>query len=197
MFMKGGRTDSLSELQVCNMEKYERLDRKLVYEGTIINMYKDHIRVPNGNIVDWDFIGHKGAAAVIPITEDGKILLVRQWRNALDRFTLEIPAGGLEGADEPMIDCAARELEEETGYKSDNLEFLVSLRTTVAFCNERIDVFVAKDLVKTSQKLDEDENIEVKAYEMQELLEMIRKGIMQDSKTVSAILAYRAFFEEK
>lgn len=197
MFMKGGRTDSLSELQVCNMEKYERLDRKLVYEGTIINMYKDHIRVPNGNIVDWDFIGHKGAAAVIPITEDGKILLVRQWRNALDRFTLEIPAGGLEGADEPMIDCAARELEEETGYKSGNLEFLVSLRTTVAFCNERIDVFVAKDLVKTSQKLDEDENIEVKVYEMQELLEMIRKGIMQDSKTVSAILAYRAFFEEK
>lgn len=195
--MKGGRTDSLSELQVCNMEKYERLDRKLVYEGTIINMYKDHIRVPNGNIVDWDFIGHKGAAAVIPITEDGKILLVRQWRNALDRFTLEIPAGGLEGADEPMIDCAARELEEETGYKSGNLEFLVSLRTTVAFCNERIDVFVAKDLVKTSQKLDEDENIEVKVYEMQELLEMIRKGIMQDSKTVSAILAYRAFFEEK
>ncbi len=187
----------MSELQVYNMEKYERLDRKLVYEGTIINMYKDHIRVPNGNIVDWDFIGHKGAAAVIPITEDGKILLVRQWRNALDRFTIEIPAGGLEGADEPMIDCAARELEEETGYKSDNLEFLVSLRTTVAFCNERIDVFVARNLVKTSQKLDEDENIEVKAYEMQELLEMIRKGIMQDSKTVSAILAYKVFFEEK
>lgn len=179
------------------MEKYERLDRKLVYEGTIINMYKDHIRVPNGNIVDWDFIGHKGAAAVIPITEDGKILLVRQWRNALDRFTIEIPAGGLEGSDEPMIDCAARELEEETGYKSDNLEFLVSLRTTVAFCNERIDVFVAKNLIKTSQKLDEDENIEVKAYDMEELLEMIRKGIMQDSKTVSAILAYKAFFEEK
>lgn len=179
------------------MEKYERLDRKLVYEGTIINMYKDHIRVPNGNIVDWDFIGHKGAAAVIPITEDGKILLVRQWRNALDRFTIEIPAGGLEGTDEPMIDCAARELEEETGYKSDNLEFLVSLRTTVAFCNERIDVFVAKNLIKTSQKLDEDENIEVKVYDMEELLEMIRKGIMQDSKTVSAILAYKAFFEEK
>lgn len=179
------------------MEKYERLDRQLVYEGTIINMYKDHIKVPNGNIVDWDFIGHKGAAAVIPITDEGKILLVKQWRNALDRFTLEIPAGGLENADEPMIDCAARELEEETGYKSDNLEFLASLRTTVAFCNERIDVFVARNLTKTSQKLDEDENIEVMAYNMDELLELIREGIMQDSKTVSSILAYKAFFAEK
>ncbi|MDE7431935.1 MAG: NUDIX hydrolase, partial [Lachnospiraceae bacterium] len=88
------------------MEKYERLDRRLVYEGSIINMYKDRIKVPNGNIVDWDFIGHKGAAAVIPITEEGKILLVKQWRNALDRFTLEIPAGGLEGETEPMIHCA-------------------------------------------------------------------------------------------
>lgn len=177
------------------MEKYERLDRRLVYEGSIINMYKDRIKVPNGNIVDWDFIGHKGAAAVIPITEEGKILLVKQWRNALDRFTLEIPAGGLEGETEPMIHCAARELEEETGYKSDNLEFLVSLRTTVAFCNEKIDVFVARDLVKTNQKLDEDENIEVKAYDMEELLDMIRKGTMQDSKTVSAVLAYKAFYQ--
>lgn len=176
------------------MEKYERLDRKLVYEGSIINMYKDRVQVPNGNIVDWDFIGHKGAAAVLPVTDDGKLLLVKQWRNALDRFTIEIPAGGLEGADEPMIHCAARELEEETGYKSDNLNFLVSLRTTVAFCNERIDIFVARDLVKTSQKLDEDENIEVMAYDMEELLDMIRKGSMQDSKTVSAVLAYKAFY---
>lgn len=179
------------------MEKYERLNRELVYEGAIINMYRDSVKVPNGNIAKWDFIGHKGAAAVIPIMEDGKILLVKQWRNALDRFTLELPAGGLESVEEPMIDCAARELEEETGYKSEELEFLVSLRTTVAFCNERIDVFVARNLVKTSQHLDEDENIEIGFYEMSELLEMIRKGEMQDSKTVSAILAYQTFYGNK
>lgn len=179
------------------MEKYERLNRELVYEGAIINMYRDSVKVPNGNIAKWDFIGHKGAAAVIPIMEDGKILLVKQWRNALDRFTLELPAGGLESVEESMIDCAARELEEETGYKSEKLEFLVSLRTTVAFCNERIDVFVARNLVKTSQHLDEDENIEIGFYEMSELLEMIRKGEMQDSKTVSAILAYQTFYGNK
>ena len=176
------------------MEKFERLERNLVYEGSIINMYKDTIKVSNGNIVEWDFIGHKGAAAAIPVTNDGKIILVKQWRNALDRFTYEIPAGGLEGEDEPMLEAAKRELEEETGYKSDDLEFLISLRTTVAFCNERIDVFVARNLVKTKQNLDRDEEIEIREFDKDELFTLIRSGEMQDSKTVSAILAYYSFY---
>ena len=176
------------------MERYQRIERELVYEGTIINMYKDHILVPNGNLVKWDFIGHNGAAAVLPITDDGKIMLVKQWRNALDRFTLEVPAGGLNGKDEPMIECARRELEEETGYKSINLEFLISLKTTVAFCNERIDVFVAKNLIRSCQNLDEDENIEIYEFEIEELIDRIRKGEIQDSKTVSSILAYKTFY---
>ena len=179
------------------MERFERLERNLVYEGSIINMYKDTIKVSNGNIVEWDFIGHKGAAAAIPVTEDGKIILVKQWRNSLDRFTYEIPAGGLEGEDEPMIEAAKRELEEETGYKSDDLEFLISLRTTVAFCNEGIDVFVARNLIKTKQNLDRDEEIEIREFSMNELLAMIKSGEMQDSKTVSAILAYYAFYGNK
>ena len=94
-------------------EEFKRLDRKLVYHGTIIDYYRDTIQVPNGNIAEWDFIGHKGAAAVVPVREDGKLLMVRQWRNALDRYTLEIPAGGLNGADEPPMLAVARELEEE------------------------------------------------------------------------------------
>ena len=105
-----------------------------------------------------------------------------------------IPAGGRNGIDEPYIDCAFRELEEETGYKTEkeNLEFLLSLRTTVAFCDEKIEVYVAKDLVKTQQNLDEDEFIHVKEFTMEELLEMIYSGEMEDSKTISAILAYKA-----
>ena len=81
------------------------------------------------------------------VTEDGKILMVRQYRNALDRYTLEIPAGALDAEDEPGLACASRELEEETGYRSENLEWLITLRTTVAFCNERIEVYVAKNKV--------------------------------------------------
>lgn len=176
------------------MDQFERINRELVYHGAIIDYYQDTIKVPNGNIAKWDFIGHKGAAAVIPVLEDGRILLVHQYRNALDRETIEIPAGGRNGVDEPYIDCAYRELEEETGYKAeskDNLEFLISLKTTVAFCNEQIDVFVARGLTKTEQHLDEDEFINVKAYEIDELMDMIYSGKMQDGKTVSALLAYK------
>lgn len=176
------------------MEKYNRIKRELVHKGTIINMYKDYIEVPNGNLVEWDFIGHNGAAAVLPVTDDNKIILVKQWRNALDRFTIELPAGGLDSPNESMEDCAARELEEETGYKSDNLEFLLSLKTTVAFCNEKINVYVARNLIKTQQHLDEDENIEIQVYDIAELLDMIKRGELQDSKTVSSILAYKAFY---
>lgn len=174
------------------MEKYDRIKRELVYAGAIVDVYKDKIKTPNGNVVNWDFIGHKGAAAALPVTTDGKILLVKQWRNALDRFTYEIPAGGLESIDEPMISCAARELEEETGYRAMKIEPLLSLRTTVAFCNEKIEVFLATELVKTKQHLDEDEFVDVYEFEMDELLKMIKEGKMQDSKTVSAILAYKA-----
>lgn len=91
-------------------EEFKRLSRDLVVHGAIIDYYQDTVQVPNGNVVKWDFIGHKGAAAVVAVREDGKLLMVRQYRNALDRDTLEIPAGGLNGADEPTIEAAAREL---------------------------------------------------------------------------------------
>lgn len=116
--------------------------------------------------------------------------MVKQYRNALDRYTLEIPAGKLDDKLEETKVCAARELEEETGYKAGNLEFLITLRTWVAFTNEKIDVYVATDLTPTKQHLDEDEFIDVKEYELEELKEMIFRGELQDTKSISAILAY-------
>lgn len=178
-------------------EQFKRLDRELVYKGAIIDFYKDTVLVPNGNVVKWDFIGHQGAAAVVPVTEDGKLLMVRQYRNALDRYTLEIPAGGLNGADEPTKDAAARELEEETGYHSDDLELLLTIRTTVAFCNEKIDIYLARNLVPGSQHLDEDEYINVEAWSVEDLCEKIYAGEMEDSKTVAAILAYKDKFHKR
>ena len=171
-------------------EEFKRLSRDLVYKGSIIDYYKDTVQVPNGNVVKWDFIGHKGAAAIVPVREDGKILMVRQYRNALDRYTLEIPAGGLNGADEPTKTAAARELEEETGYRSEDVDFLISIRTTVAFCNEKIDIYVAHNLIKSHQHLDEDEFINVEAYTVDELMDMIYDTTIQDSKTICAIMTY-------
>lgn len=171
------------------MEEIKRLNRKLVHKGSIIELYKDTVQIPNGNIAHWDFINHKGAAAVVPVTEDGKILMVRQYRNALDRATIEVPAGGKE-PDEDFISCARRELEEETGYASSDLTFLISTYTTVAYCNERIDIFVAQNLKKTHQNLDPDEYVDVEAFDVNELLELIYAGTIQDSKTIAAITSY-------
>ncbi len=172
---------------------YHRLDRKLVHKGKIVDYYQDTVQVPNGETEVWDFVAHEGAAATLPVLPDGRILMVKQYRNALDRFTLEIPAGGLNGSSEPTMIAAARELEEETGYRPGNLELLLTIQTTVAFTNERIDIYLATDLVKTSQHLDHDEFLKVEAYRLDDLLGMIESGTLEDSKTVSAILKYKLF----
>lgn len=173
------------------MEEFKRLSRDLVCKGAIIDYYQDTIQVPNGNIVKWDFIKHNGAAAVVPVDAQGRLIMVSQYRNALDRYTIEIPAGGLNGAGEPTMDAAARELAEETGYHAEKLELLITIRTTVAFCNEKIDIYVATGLTPGRQHLDEDEYVQVKAYSVDELVEKIYQGEIQDSKTVAAILAYK------
>lgn len=171
-------------------EEVRRVKRELAYKGTVLNVYKDYMEFANGNTAEWDYIHHDGAAAVVPVMKDGRILMVRQYRNALERYTIELPAGKLDDPDEQGIVCASRELEEETGYRSEKLEWLITLRTTVAFCNEKIEIFVARDLIPSKQHLDEDEYIDVAAYTMEELKEMIFSGEIEDSKTVSAILAY-------
>ena len=149
-------------------EKIKRINRELKFKGKILDFYQDTIEVDGDHTVVWDFIGHKGAAAVVPVTADGKILMVRQYRNALDRYTLEIPAGALDEVGEPGIECASRELEEETGYRSENLECLIP----------------------SKQHLDEDEFIELGAYTIEELKEKIFSGEIEDAKTVSSLMAY-------
>ena len=178
-------------------KEIKRVKRERVYQGTIVDVYKDYMEFSNGNHEVWDYIHHKGAAAGIPVMDDGRLLMVRQYRNALERDTLEIPAGKLDDPQEEGIVCASRELEEETGYRSENLEWMLTIRTTVAFCDERIEVFVARDLIPSKQHLDEDEFVDVKAYELEELKQMIFEGKIQDSKTMAAILAYESKYIRK
>ena len=166
-----------------------RLDRQLKYQGAILKIYEDTV-LANGHEAHWDFIHHDGAAAVLPVTAEGKILMVRQYRNALDRYTLEIPAGKLDDPKEPKIECAYRELEEETGFRTENMEYLISVNTTVAFCDEAIDIFVARKLIPSHQHLDEDEVIDVEAWDLKDLEEKIYQGEITDGKTIAAIMAY-------
>ena len=179
-------------------QQIKRVKRELLRKGAILDIYKDTMELPNGKIEEWDFVSHRmGAAAVLPVREDGKILMVRQYRNAIERMTLEVPAGSRDSVTEDTKICAVRELEEETGYCSDNLTKLLSLKTTVAFCDEFIDVYLARDLKPGKQHLDEGEFIDVEAYEIEELCDMIYAGVLQDAKTVSAILAYRNLLHEE
>ncbi len=171
------------------MEPVKRLKRELRAQGTVISLYKDTVEV-NGNIAEWDYIHHDGAAAVVAVNEDGKLLMVRQYRNALDRFTLELPAGKLDDPKEPTLDCAKRELEEETGYYTEDFEYLLTVNTTVAFCNEKIDLYLARGLKKTQQHLDPDEEINVELWDVEDLKQLIYQGKITDGKTVAGIMTY-------
>ncbi len=172
------------------MSEFKRIKRDIVQKGNIIDFYFDTMQLPDEKIVQWDFINHKGAAAVIPVDKDGKIIMVRQYRGAIDKYTLEIPAGGLNPG-EDMKTCAARELEEETGYHSDKVEHLIDLYTTVAFSNEKIGIYYANDLVATKQNLDEGEYVTIEKYTIEQLVQFILDGVIEDSKTISAILTYK------
>lgn len=174
-------------------DRQERIGRRLIHKGNIIELNEDLMRLPDGREETYDFIYHKGAAAVIPVLDDGRILMVRQYRNAIDDYTLEIPAGGRNSVEEPTHECAYRELEEETGYHADreDVRFLLTLYTTVAFCNEKIDIYVAKNLSRTAQHLDDDEYINVEAYTIDELTDKVIKGEIVDAKTIAGLMTYR------
>lgn len=171
------------------MKGYEKLEQRLMHQGKVVGFYEDIVKLPSGKVVTWDLVKHKGAAAVVPVTDKGTILLVRQYRNALDQETLEIPAGGIESGETPL-ECVTREIEEETGYIAGHMQHLMTVITAIGFCDEKIPIYVATDLKPSKQHLDEDEFIDLGAYTMEELKEKIYSGEIEDAKTVSALLAY-------
>ena len=179
------------------MDLIKRIDRKPVYKGNLLTMYDDTILMPDGRKAHWDFLGHKGAAAVVAVRPDGKILMVNQFRNAVDRVTLEIPAGCKNEKSEPGEVCAARELEEETGYRVGKLTLLLKLVTAIAYCDETIDLYLAEDLTKTQQHLDEDEYMDVQACDLADLIAKIRAGEIRDCKTVAGLMAYYSLVQER
>lgn len=172
------------------MNQYKRLKRDLIHKGSIIDYYKDTIEICGEKQAFFDFIDHKGASAMIPVDKDGKILMVRQYRNAIDQYTLEIPAGGLNSGEDNLT-CATRECEEETGYKAGEVHHLIDVYTTVAFSNEKIGIYYTKELTPTSQNLDVDEFVSVERYSLEEITKMIFDGTIKDAKTVAGILAYK------
>ena len=181
--------------------EYKRVNRTLVSKGTIIDLYKDHMLITDDEKSvrieeDWDFINHKGAAAIIAEDSDGKILMVRQFRNSIDEYTLEIPAGGLNPGEDMSV-CAARELEEETGYRAEHVGHLMDFIATVAYSNEKIGIYYTDSLIKSVQNLDEDEYVEVEKYPLEDLIRMVYDGQITDGKSIAAIMAYKVLKMQK
>lgn len=176
------------------MEEYKRMKRELIHRGKVLEYYNDHMQIPNGNTAVWDYVHHNGAAAVLPAADDGTILMVRQYRNAVDQSILEIPAGCLnEGED--WKTCALRELEEETGFRSEHVEHLLDFHTTPGYSDEKIGIYYATGLIQSHQNLDEDEFVTVERYTLDDLVRFIFNGTITDGKTIAAILAYQTLLK--
>ena len=169
------------------MEAVVRIKRELAYQGTVLKIYRDTV-IANGIEEVFDYIHHNGAAAVLPVTADGKIMLVRQYRNALDRFTLELPAGKVDSPEEPRIECAYRELEEETGYTAEEWISLGDYYPSPAYCDERITLYLARGLQLGKRHLDEDEFLNFEFIPLSQLVEDVMNGQITDGKTQVAVL---------
>ena len=153
-----------------------------------MNLNVDTVLLPNGLTVDLEVVRHPGAAAVVPLKEDGRVILIRQFRHAAGGFIFEIPAGKLHPGEDPTV-CAARELEEEVGYRAGKLELLSSIFTAPGFTDEVIHIYKATGLTTGRQQLDRDEVLEVIEMPLSEAMNMIEAGTIRDAKSIVGLQA--------
>ncbi|HEU4686256.1 MAG TPA: NUDIX hydrolase [Nitrospira sp.] len=156
---------------------------KNIYKGKVVTLDVDTVTLPNGVTIELEIVRHPGAAAVVPVKEDGTVVLVRQFRHAAGGPIYEIPAGKLNPGEDPKL-CAERELEEEVGYRPSRLEFLSSIFTAPGFTDEVIHLYRASGLTKSRQRLDPDEVLEVVELPLAEAIAMVRRGVIRDAKTI-------------
>ena len=159
-----------------------------IYEGSIINLRRDKVSLSEDRHSFREIVEHKGGVAVAAINSDGKMVLVRQYRKAIEKVLYEVPAGKMDKVDEDSLEAIKRELKEETGYTAGNMVHLTSFYTSVGFSNEIIHLYYATDLVSGEPCPEENEDIETSLHSISELTQMIKAGDIQDAKTIIAIL---------
>jgi ADP-ribose pyrophosphatase len=161
--------------------------RKNIYQGRVVNLNLETVRLPNGATVELEIIRHPGAAAIVALKDEETVLLIRQYRHAAGGYILEIPAGTLKPGEAPR-DCAARELEEEIGFRASAFEPVVTFFATPGFTDEVIHVFKATGLAPGRQNLDHDEVLEVVELPLREAIGRIGDGTIRDGKTIVGLL---------
>jgi ADP-ribose pyrophosphatase len=180
----------------------EREARRRIYRGRVIDLNVDTLRLPDGTVMEREYVAHAGAAAILPFVDapgapDPRVLLLRQYRHATGGELWEVPAGTRDAPEEPWADCAHRELEEETGFRARSLRQLTRIFTAPGFCDEIIHLFMAWDLEPGHRNLDDDEFVEVVEMRFSEALEMVRDGRIVDAKSVATLLWVDRFAAER
>lgn len=163
------------------------IKREITFKGDFLKVENLKVELPDGKVGNRDVVRHPGAVAVLAFIDEETILIVKQFRVSLNKTLLEIPAGKLEVGEDPL-EAAHRELEEETGYKTCNIEYLGTIATGAGFTDELIHIYKAVDLFEGIKGGDEDEFIEVYPFKLQEIKEMIRNGGIIDAKTITALM---------
>jgi len=172
------------------------LDSRVVFTGHFLKLIQDTVKVSDGVVSVREYLRHPGAAMMIPLFENGDVLLERQWRHPLRRSFLEFPAGKLNPNESPLV-CAKRELLEETGYRAERWDRLGSFNNAIGYSNEEISGFLARDLTQDKQKLDAGEVLELERYHWTEVKKMVLSGEISDAKTIIGIFWLENFLQSK
>lgn len=166
------------------------LQSEVVYDGPIFRIRKDKVTVVGGKTSYRDILEHNGGAVILAVKEDGRILMVRQFRKALEREVLELPAGKIDGDEDPM-DTALRELKEETGYRAGSIRHLTTISPSCGYTTELLYIYLCKNLTPGETHFDDTEDLDLYEYTADELVDWIMKGEIQDAKTIVGVLFAR------
>ena len=175
------------------MDQFQKLEERMldseeIFDGQVLHVIRDTVELPNGKSATREVIRHVGAVGIVPMTEDGKIVIERQYRYPIDQVITEIPAGKLDDRCEDRLEAARRELKEETGITAKEWTYIGEYHPAAAYSDERITLYLARDLVQGERNLDEDEFLNLEEVPLQELIREIMEGKITDGKTQVALM---------